>query len=429
MNKQKRILLGITGGIAAYKSVELARLLVKSGHSVKVIMTSSAKEFIHPNTFAAVTGNPVYDDLFNYQSDPMAHIDLAKWGEYLIIAPATASSIAKIAHGLADDLLSTIVLATKASILIAPAMNKVMWENVIVQENLEKIKSLGYEIIGPQEGEQACGDIGMGRMSEASSIYQVFSKLIFNSSPNEVGPWQGKRVVMTAGPTEETIDPVRFLSNRSSGKMGYCLAEALVTSGADVTLISGPVSIEAPEVTQVIQVKSAQEMYDQVFDVIDSADVFIATAAVADYRMREPSEQKIKKEEGNETLTIELVKNPDILADVGKLDEKIRPKVVGFAAETNSLEKYAKAKLKKKNADMIVANEVKQNGEPFNSEKNHITVFTNDGLSCDFEPSSKYDLAYRLTDLMLDYFYAEKVAKTAFVEEQTTLDLLLDHAN
>ena len=309
----KNILLGVTGGIAAYKSAEIVRHLKKSGSAVRVIMTKSAEEFITPLTLQALSGNRVSTDLLDVESEAaMGHIELAKWADAILIAPATANTIAKLSSGRGDDLLSTTTLAFDGPVSLAPAMNQAMWRDDRTQENLEKLKTKGFKIFGPGSGEQACGDIGLGRMLEPLEILQLFSSS-FNQEE-----MSGKSILITAGPTQEPIDPVRYITNRSSGKMGYSLAEAAIQSGAEVTLISGPVHIDPPEKCNFIPIETAVEMYEAVMHHIKGKDVYIGTAAVADYSPANFNESKIKKEESSSSLTLELQKNRDILKSVSK---------------------------------------------------------------------------------------------------------------
>lgn len=367
----KKIILGVSGGIAAYKSAELLRLLTKQGAQVQVVMTHSAEEFVSALTFQALSGRAVRKQLFDAQAEAgMGHIELARWADLIVIAPASANTMAKIAHGMADNLLTTLCLATPAPIVIAPAMNQQMWHHAATQNNRMLLSALpSVTFCGPVAGEQACGDTGFGRMAEP----EVILKYCAQQLRSEQKSMAGKRVLITAGPTIEDIDPVRFVSNRSSGKMGYAIAEAAVEQGAEVILISGPVALTDPENAQVYQVRSAQQMHDAVFSQITDADVFIATAAVADYRPVHKVDTKIKKD--NEQFTIELMKNPDILADVAAL--KSKPFTVGFAAETNDIEKYAMNKLERKNLDMIAANKV-GDSQGFEQDTNELHLFWNE---------------------------------------------------
>ncbi len=371
--KNKQIILGVCGGIAAYKSAELVRLLCKQGAQVQVVMTAAAGEFITALTFQALSGRPVRTSLFDTEAEAgMGHIELARWADLILIAPATANTMAKIARGISDDLLTTLCSASKAPLLIAPAMNQQMWRSEASQENLIALKKRqNIHLCGPADGAQACGDIGPGRMEEPEKILQCTIDRL-----NVQQCLQGRRVLITAGPTLEDIDPVRYLSNRSSGKMGYAIAQAALDEGARVTLISGPVALQSPGGVELQQVRSAQQMHAAVFAALDGIDVFIATAAVADYRPIMKNSEKIKK--NADTLTIELVKNPDILSDVAALADK--PLCIGFAAETNNLQSYALDKLQRKNLDMIAANQVGEN-QGFESDENELHLFWhNDSL-------------------------------------------------
>ncbi len=360
----KRILLGVTGGIAAYKSAELVRRLKDAGADVRVVMTRSAQEFVGPLTFQALSGRPVHTDLLDEKAEAaMGHIELARWGDALLVAPASANFIARLAGGEGTDLLSTLCLATRAPILLAPAMNQAMWANTATAENIAALTRRKVQMIGPESGNQACGDIGPGRMSEVPEILAAVAGL-FKS-----GVLQGRKVVITAGPTREALDPVRYISNHSSGKMGYALAEAAMEAGAETVLVSGPVALAQPDRVQRILVESAEEMLAAVEAEMRDADIFIGSAAVADYRPLKSESAKIKK--GASELTLTLVQNPDILAKVAK-NRAIY--VVGFAAETHNVESYACDKLQRKDLDMIVANDVSRSDIGFNSDQNAITV-------------------------------------------------------
>ncbi len=394
----KNVLLGVTGGIAAYKAAELCRLLIKQGASVRVVMTEAAREFIQPLTFQALTGHQVYSELFNAGADnAMDHIELARWADVLLVAPATADFIAKLADGYADNLLLTIALATESKVVVAPAMNQQMYQNVATGENVQKLKSHGISVWGPDEGEQACGEVGPGRMLEPA----VLLSLLANSF--KPGRLQGIRIMITAGPTREAIDPVRYLSNRSSGKMGYALAQAAIDQGAEVTLVSGPVSLSAPSAAQLLGCTSAQQMLEQVMASIDRQDIFIATAAVADYRIDQVAQHKIKK--SVDSLTLNLVKNTDILSTVSGLDK--RPFCVGFAAETQDLESYAEQKMKTKKLDMIAANRVDGNDSGFEVDENALSVFWPGG-SKQLPRQSKVQIAIALIDIIADLFEQQK---------------------
>ena len=365
----KNILLGVTGGIAAYKSAEIVRHLKKSGASVRVVMTRSAEEFITPLTLQALSGNRVSTELLDAEAEAaMGHIELAKWADGILIAPATANTIARLSSGRGDDLLSTVTLAFDGPISVAPAMNQAMWRDERTQENLKKLIDQDFGICGPGSGEQACGDVGLGRMLEPKDILDMFS-LSFNE-----GTLSGKKILITAGPTQEPIDPVRFITNRSSGKMGYSLVEAALESGANVTLISGPVNIEPPSNCNFVSIKTAEEMYDAVMHHISGMDVYIGTAAVSDYSPAKASDSKIKKDGSSSPMVLELKENQDILKSVSELEQ--RPYVVGFAAETNDLIKNAEKKLSNKNLDLIIANDVSNNDIGFDSDDNEVTLIT-----------------------------------------------------
>ena len=368
----KNILLGVTGGIAAYKSAEIVRHLKKSGASVRVVMTKSAEEFITPLTLQALSGNRVSTELLDAEAEAaMGHIELAKWADGILIAPATANTLARISSGRGDDLLSTVTLAFDGPVSLAPAMNQAMWLDKRTQENLEKLIQQDFGICGPGSGEQACGDIGLGRMLEPLEILEIFS-LSFSK-----GAMLGKSILITAGPTQEPIDPVRFITNRSSGKMGYSLAEAAIESGAKVTLISGPVNLKPPTNCNLVEIKTAKEMYESVMHHIKGMDVYIGTAAVSDYSPAHINESKLKKDGSNAAMTLELKENQDILKSVSELND--RPYVVGFAAETEDLIENAEKKLKNKKLDLIVANDVSDKEIGFDSNQNEVTLITHKG--------------------------------------------------
>lgn len=367
----KKIVLGITGGIAAYKCAELTRRLTENGAQVKVVMTDSAQQFITPLTMQAVSGNPVSTSLLDPAAEAaMGHIEFAKWADLILIAPASANTIAKMAHGMADDLLTTLVLATPAKVAIAPAMNQQMYAHPATQQNLQKLSEYGVSIWGPASGEQACGDVGKGRMLEPNDLVELCLMR------EDTLLLAGKTVTITAGPTREALDPVRFISNHSSGKMGFSLARAAKAMGAKVNLISGPVNLTTPSEVNRFDVGSAQQMHDAAMELAVNSDVFIGCAAVADYKATTTANNKIKKQA--DTMTIELSKNPDIIASVAALEEN-RPFTVGFAAETNDVANYAKGKLKNKNLDMICANDVSDSSIGFNSENNAMTLFWPEG--------------------------------------------------
>ena len=359
----------MTGGIAAYKSAEIVRHLKKSGSSVRVVMTESAKEFITPLTLQALSGNRVSSELLDAEAEAaMGHIELAKWADGILIAPTTANSLARLASGRADDLLSSITLAFDGPISLAPAMNQAMWSDKRTQENLDSLISKGFKVCGPGSGEQACGDIGLGRMLEPIEILELFS------SSFTQGAMSGKNVLITAGPTQEPIDPVRFITNKSSGKMGYSLAEAAIESGARVTLISGPVNLENPPNCHKVSVETAKEMHEAVMHHIKGKDVYIGTAAVSDYSPAEVKNSKIKKDGNRSPLNLKLKENTDILKSVSGLEE--RPYVVGFAAETDGLIENAENKLKNKGLNLIVANDVSNEEIGFDSDENEVILIT-----------------------------------------------------
>ena len=365
----KNILLGITGSIAAYKSADLTRKLIAEGATVRVIMTNAAKKFISPLTLQTLSCNPVYEDLFTLRDNTIVeHIELAKWADAILIAPATANILAKLANGYADDLLSSVCLATTSTIAIAPAMNQAMWENNVTQQNVQALKERNIYFFGPENGLQACGDNGSGRMIAVEEITNLTIELFSSNILT------GKKVLITAGPTVEPIDPVRYLSNHSSGKMGFALAQAAMEAGAKVTLISGPVSIKTTNHINRINVTTAQEMFDAVMPLIKDTDIFIATAAVADYRPEKTYLDKIKRDD--DTLELKLTKNPDVLASAAGLPN--RPYLVGFAAETENLIENAKQKLANKNLDMIAANLVHIPNQGFNSNNNALTILFKD---------------------------------------------------
>lgn len=366
----KQILLGVTGGIAAYKAAELVRRLQDYGATVRVVMTRAAQEFITPLTLQALSGNPVHCDLLDTEAEAaMGHIELARWADLVLVAPASADFMARLANGRADDLLTTVCLATDATIAIAPAMNQAMWRDAATQANLKTLISKSVAIFGPGDGSQACGDIGPGRMLEAAILAEMTADQ-FQSNKLD-----GVKVVITAGPTREAIDPVRYISNHSSGKMGFALAQAAVEAGASVTLIAGPVCLTSPDRVKRIDVDSAEQMYQATMDNLANCDIFIGAAAVADYRPAESADQKIKK--SAETLSIELIRNPDIIAAVASHQQ--RPFTVGFAAETQNLIGYAQNKLEKKKLDLIIANDVANTEIGFNSDNNAVTVIWNGG--------------------------------------------------
>ena len=364
------ILLGVTGGIAAYKSAEIIRLFKKEGASVRVVMTESAKEFITPLTLQAVSGNEIHDSLLDVNAESaMGHIELAKWADMILIAPCTAETIAKITHGRADDLMGALILASEADVYIAPAMNMSMWLDASTQDNYKILEKRGITFIGPVQGEQACGDIGPGRLEEPEKIIKFITKL------TNKGPLSGKTITITAGPTREQIDPVRFISNNSSGKMGYSIAEAAIKYGAQVNLVTGPVSLDADKSINLHKINSASEMLDEVIKCMKSSDIFIGCAAVSDYKPSDYSIKKIKKED-NSTLDIELEKNEDILKYVS--DNFSESYIVGFAAETSDVIENAKKKLLTKNLDMIISNDISDKSIGFDVDENEVNVITKD---------------------------------------------------
>ena len=390
----KNILLGVTGGIAAYKAAEIVRHLKRSGSSVRVVMTKSAEEFITPLTLQALSGNRVSRELLDAEAEAaMGHIELAKWADGILIAPATANTLARLSSGRGDDLLSTITLAFEGPISLAPAMNQAMWRDARTQENLKKLIDKGYILCGPGSGEQACGDVGLGRMLEPLEIMKIFSDSF------KEGILSGKSVLITAGPTKEPIDPVRFITNRSSGKMGYSLAEAAIDAGAIVTLITGPVDIEPPMKCNTIPVETAKEMHEAVMHHVNKKDIYIGTAAVSDYRPARKNETKLKKDDKGSPLILELVENQDILKSVSELDE--RPYVVGFAAETNDLIENAKTKFKNKGLDLIVANDVSDKSIGFDSDDNAVTLITK-SRNLAIEKESKRKIAKKIIKLIAE---------------------------
>lgn len=394
----KHIIVGVCAGISAYKSAELVRLLCKAGYTVRVVMTESAKKFITPLTFEALTGNRVYSQLFDSNREAaMEHIELARWADSILVAPATADFMARLSCGIANDLLSTVCLASKASLCIVPAMNYQMWVHPATQDNLECLKLRGTGVIGPDSGSQACGDDGAGRMTEPRDIVEQFATW-FESSQLLVGT----RVLITAGPTQEPIDPVRYISNHSSGKMGYALAQSANDAGAQVTLISGPVAIPVPDVNQLIQVQTAEQMFHAVMNHLSDQNVFISCAAVSDYTPEYVSSSKLKKRADD--MTVVFNKTQDILSTVALADQDIY--CVGFAAETNDLEQYARAKLVDKKLDMIIANQVGVADRGFGGDNNEVSVLWKNG-SKKYSLRSKKQLATDLVRLIAQQ-YANK---------------------
>ncbi len=391
----KKVLLGVTGGIAAYKSAELIRQLVKAGAEVQVVMTAGALEFITPMTLQALSGRPVRQALFDAAHEAaMGHIELSRWADLILIAPASAHFVAKLTAGLADDLLSTLCLASSTQIAIAPAMNQQMWGAKATQANIATIGTRGVLVWGPAEGEQACGEMGAGRMEEPAALCQRVEQHLLGS-----GTLQGQRVLLTAGPTREALDPVRFIGNRSSGKMGFALATALRAQGATVTLVAGPVSMNTPNGVQRINVESAQDMFNAVEQHVEESDIFVACAAVADYRPVIIADQKIKKSE--EELQINLVRNRDILAAVAA--RKAPPFTVGFAAETEQHIKYAEKKRLAKGVDMIAANLVGGRQGGFERDENALSVLWPGGHK-ELSLESKDVLAKQLVELIVERY-------------------------
>ncbi|TDJ22305.1 MAG: bifunctional phosphopantothenoylcysteine decarboxylase/phosphopantothenate--cysteine ligase CoaBC [Gammaproteobacteria bacterium] len=393
---KKKILLGVTGGIAAYKSAELIRLIIKSGAEVRVVMTTAATEFVQPLTYQALSGHRVYTDIFDAEADSaMDHIELARWADLMIVAPASADFIAKMRNGYADNLLLTLCLASKQPVAIAPAMNQQMYANRATQDNIKQLASRAVLIWGPDDGEQACGDTGPGRMLEPTELFERVAEYL---SP---GKLDGKNVLITAGPTREPIDPVRYISNRSTGRMGYALAQAAHQAGAGVTLVSGPVNLDAPAGVERISVSSAIEMRDAVIERVAKVDIFIACAAVSDYRVEQVAAQKIKKT--TQKIKLELIPNPDIVSEVTRLKNK--PFTLGFAAETEKLEQHAVEKLQRKNLDMIAANRVAAEQTGFESDTNELTVIWPDGQRL-LTLNDKNEIAKQLIDLVAERYNA-----------------------
>lgn len=393
------ILLGITGGIAAYKTPDLVRKLKAQGANVRVVVTESAKAFVSPLALQAVSGNTVSDDLLDPAAEAaMGHIELARWADLLLIAPATANTMAKLTHGLADDLLTTLCLATSAPVFLAPAMNQQMWAASATQANLEVLRARGVSFLGPDQGEQACGDVGPGRMMEPEDIAMAVAE-----AQQIQQTLSGKTVVITAGPTREHIDPVRYMSNHSSGKMGFAIADAAQKMGANVKLVSGPVNIDYPQVSHIDKVNTAQEMLDAVMNQIDNCDIFIGCAAVADYSPAESVDHKIKK--SNIELTLTFVRNPDILATVAANENA--PFTVGFAAETQNVAHYARDKLQRKKLQLIAANDVSQKDIGFNSDQNALTIYWADGERS-LPKSSKSEQAKQLLEIIIERYNNEQ---------------------
>jgi phosphopantothenoylcysteine decarboxylase/phosphopantothenate--cysteine ligase len=392
----KRILLGVTGGIAAYKSADAARRLRDAGAEVRVIMTQGAASFITPLTLQAVSGHPVYQHLLDTDAEAgMGHIELARWADAVLVAPASANFLARLAQGRADDLLTAVCLATAAPVAVAPAMNRQMWNNATTQTNIASLKKNGIRIFGPAEGSQACGEVGPGRMLEPLELARLTAELFAS------GEFDGLTVVVTAGPTWEALDPVRGLTNRSSGKMGYAVAQAAAEAGANVILISGPTALPDPERVRTIRVTSAQEMHEAVHAQVRAADIFIGVAAVADYRPATAAPEKIKKTE--EKITLELARNPDILASVAAL--RPAPFTVGFAAETEDVERHAREKLRSKNIDLIAANRVGAD-LGFESDENSLLLIGRDGGVAELPAQPKPRLARALIHEIATRYHA-----------------------
>ncbi|MBN8444693.1 MAG: bifunctional phosphopantothenoylcysteine decarboxylase/phosphopantothenate--cysteine ligase CoaBC [Gammaproteobacteria bacterium] len=406
----KRILLGISGGIAAYKAADLVRRLKDRGAEVRVILTPAASEFITPLTLQALSGNPVGQSLLDPAAEAaMGHIELARWADLILVAPASADVIARITHGMANDLLTTCILACAAPLAVAPAMNQQMYKNIATQNNLATLISREIHILGPAAGEQACGDVGPGRMLEPLQIVDAVIDIFANTaqaSAENAKPLAGSSFVITAGPTREAIDPVRFISNHSSGKMGFALAQAAADLGATVTLISGPVQLTTPQGVRRIDVVTAEEMHQAALNEAQNHHIFIGCAAVADYRVAEVSTQKIKKTDDTDDMQLRLVKNPDIIASVAALTQN-RPFTVGFAAETEQVEHYARLKLAKKNLNLICANDVSVPNQGFNADQNALTVYSATQVF-QLPLQSKTALSNALISLIYEQFQHEK---------------------
>ncbi|MDQ0184878.1 bifunctional phosphopantothenoylcysteine decarboxylase/phosphopantothenate--cysteine ligase CoaBC [Cytobacillus kochii] len=396
----KKILLCVTGGIAVYKAVALTSKLTQAGACVKVMMSDSARQFVSPLTFQVMSRNEVYFDTFDEKdASKIAHIDLADWADLILIAPATANIIGKLANGLADDMISTTLLAHTSPVWIAPAMNVNMYNHPAVIKNIDTLHQFGYQFIEPSEGYLACGYVGKGRLEEPEKIVEHMNHFFNQKEPL----LKGKKLLISAGPTREKIDPVRYLTNHSSGKMGYAIAEVAAKLGADVTLVSGPVHISPPHGVKVIQVESAEEMYEEMIARFADAHIVIKTAAVADYRPKYTYDQKVKKNDGDQQLELERTK--DILMALGK--RKNNQVLVGFAAETNNVDVYARGKLEKKNADMIVANDVTSAGAGFGTDTNVVTLYKRDGTKTDLPLMSKHDVAESILKEAL-YLYEDE---------------------
>ena len=387
----KNILLCITGGIAAYKSAEILRLFKKNGADIRIVMTEAAKEFITPLTMQALSGNPIHNSLLDEKAEAaMSHIELAKWADIIIIAPCTAETMSKLAHGRADDLMGAVILASNAKTFIAPAMNVEMWRDPVTQNNLNILSQRDLYFIGPASGEQACGDVGDGRMEEPLNIFNFIKNKVINNKLQNI------KITITAGPTREQIDPVRYISNNSSGKMGYALADAAIEEGAEVILISGPVSLRSNPKAKLISINSADELLNEAYKAMESSDIFISCAAVADYKPLNSHDNKIKKNK-DEMLDITLTKNPDILSSISKKHpDKF---IVGFAAETENVEDNAKDKLINKKLDMIIANDVSDTSIGFDSDNNEVMIITQN-KSILAKKDSKLNIARNIIDLI-----------------------------
>ncbi len=401
--KGQRILLGITGGIAAYKTPILVRQLCDAGAQVQVVMSEGAHNFVTGTTLSAVSGTAVRSDTFDEAAEAaMGHIELARWADAVLIAPVTAHYMAKLAHGLADDLLSTLCLATPAPLLLAPAMNQAMWRNPATQANAETLRLRGLTLLGPAEGDQACGDTGPGRMLEPEELTRA---LHAHFAPK---PMSGRRIVITAGPTQEAIDPVRYISNHSSGKQGFAIAEAAAAAGADVVLVAGPTALTTPPGVSRVNVRSAAEMHAAVFDALPQTDIFIGVAAVADFRAADIPIEKIKRE-GRKEMSVALTANPDIIADVASSAQR-PPLVVGFAAETNNVLEHARGKRLRKRIDVIVVNDVSDQSIGFNSDANSVTIISEHG-EVNVLRQSKAAVAVQLLST-LDELFVRQLAHT-----------------
>ncbi|MFA9557402.1 bifunctional phosphopantothenoylcysteine decarboxylase/phosphopantothenate--cysteine ligase CoaBC [Evansella sp. AB-rgal1] len=393
---KKNVLLCVTGGIAVFKAAALTSKLVQNGFNVKVAMTKSATEFVTPLTFQALSRDRVYTNTFE-EADPtkISHIDVADWADIVMVAPATANIIGKVANGIADDMVSTVLLKTTAPVFIAPAMNVHMYEHPAVQKNMETLRSYGYSFVEPNEGYLACGYEGKGRMAEPEDLLLKIQHFFYKQT-NAV--WQGKKIIVTAGPTRENIDPVRFFTNRSSGKMGYAIAEEAATRGADVTLISGPTNLQPPNQVEFVSVESANDMYEAVMENFGDADIVIKAAAVADYRPKQTYDQKMKKREGE--WTIEMERTADILKTMG--EKRTHQTLVGFAAESENIEMYAKGKLEKKRVDMICANSITEPGSGFQGDTNELVLYKKTGDVIHIPMTQKVEAAKSILDATMN---------------------------